>query len=153
MAHGSCCGVLKTYIDTLAAVVAVQLDSPTWRPNDVYSAPTCRPFKSHLAPGELPVGAGGAQEAQVEPKSAQKAPRWAAEAVQRPKVEPKTPPRGPKVSPRDAQKYPESCHKAVQEHLESTTGNLLNLRSRLHGSVILRGRGALERHLDAKLEV
>ena len=47
---------------------------------------------------------------------------------------------------------PESGQKAVQEQLGSTKGNLLNLRSRLHGSVILRGQNALERHLDAKLE-
>ena len=70
----------------------------------------------------------------------------------RPQVETKRRPRGSKLSPKGAQEGPKSCQKAAQEHLESTKGNLLNLRSRVHGSVILRGRGALERHLDAKLE-
>ena len=70
----------------------------------------------------------------------------------RPQVETKRRPRGSKLSPKGAQEGPKSCQKAAQEHLERTEGNLLNLRSRVHGSVIRRGRGALERHLDAKLE-
>ena len=59
--------------------------------------------------------------------------------------------RGSKLSPKGAQEGPKNCQKAVQEHLESTRGNLLNLRSRLHGSVILRGRGALERHFGRQV--
>ena len=62
-----------------AAVVAVQLDSPTWRPLGVQMTPiwrplgvhlvsSWRPFGGHLVPRGPQVGPGGAQEAQVEPK-------------------------------------------------------------------------------------
>ena len=81
----------------------------------------------------------------MHPRCTQEVPKSAQEA-------PKRRPRGSKLSPKGAQEGPKSFQKAVQEHLESTRGNLLNLRSRLHGSVILRGRGALERHLNAKLK-
>ena len=60
---------------------------------------------------------------------------------QGPQVEPKRRARASRWSSKGAQAGPKSCQEAAQEHLESTTGNLLNLRSRLHGSVVLRGRG------------
>ena len=64
---------------TLAAVVAVQLDSPTWRPNDVHSASIWRSLGVHLEFISRPENLQLAQEAPKRPKwsprGAQKAPR------------------------------------------------------------------------------
>ena len=55
------------------------------------------------------------------------------------------------MSPKGTQEGLKSYQKAAQEQLESTKGNVLNLRARLHGSVILRGRGRSGRALGGQV--
>ena len=121
----------------------------TWRPFGVQQASIWNPL--------------GAQRAPSWPRRRPRGPSGAQEAPRRPQDEPQRRPRDPKLSPRGAQEAPSGAQKAskqapraAKKQPKSTWRPKIAISEKVakvpYCRANLEVRGALERHLDAKLE-
>ena len=130
---------------------------PLWQSN---LALTCRPFGVQQTAIWSPFGA---QRAPSWPRRRPRGPSGAQEAPRRPQDEPQRRPRDPKLSPRGAQEAPSRAQEASQKApraAKKQSKSTWRLKIAISEKVAkvpycranLEVRGALERHLDAKLE-